>query len=96
MPTVYINDGDVIRASVTVEQLEEVQPVTIIPVLLPDSDRADWLASYDPSNQYSANATDSRRCNRLNRVRPWQVFGRQVLFLFSMVSDTSNLYATQL
>lgn len=60
MPTVYINDGDVIRASVTVEQLEEVQPVTIIPVLLPDSDRADWLASYDPSSQYSPNATDSR------------------------------------
>ena len=60
MPTVYINDGDVIRASVTVDQLEEVQPVTVIPVLLPDSDRADWLASYDPSNQYSPNATDSR------------------------------------
>jgi len=60
MPTVYINDGDVIRAIVTVEQLEEVQPVTIIPVLLPDSDRADWLASYDPGNQYSPNATDSR------------------------------------
>jgi hypothetical protein len=60
MPTVYINDGDVIRAIVTVEQLEEVQPVTVIPVLLPDSDRADWLAAYDPSNQYSPNATDSR------------------------------------
>ena len=60
MPTVYTNDGDVIRASVTVDQLEEVQPVTVIPVLLPDSDRADWLAAYDPSNQYSPNATDSR------------------------------------
>jgi hypothetical protein len=60
MPTVYTNDGDVIRASVTVDDLEEVQPVTVIPVLLPDSDRADWLAAYDPTNQYSPNATDSR------------------------------------
>jgi hypothetical protein len=60
MPTVYTNDGDVIRASVTVDDLEEVQPVTVIPVLLPDSDRADWLAAYDPQNQYSPNATDSR------------------------------------
>jgi hypothetical protein len=60
MPTVYTNDGDVIRAIVTVDDLEEVQPVTVIPVLLPDSDRADWLAAYDPTNQYSPNATDSR------------------------------------
>jgi hypothetical protein len=60
MPTVYTNDGDVIRAIVTVDDLEEVQPVTVIPVLLPDSDRADWLAAYDPANDYSPNAADSR------------------------------------
>ena len=60
MPTIYTADGDVVRASVTIAQLEEVQPVTIIPVLLPDSDRADWLASYDPTNDYSPNAADSR------------------------------------
>jgi hypothetical protein len=60
MPTVYTNDGDVIRAIVTVDDLEEVQPVTVIPVLLPDSDRADWLAAYDPTYHNTPNATDSR------------------------------------
>lgn len=60
MPTIYTADADIFRGSVTIEDLGEVQPATVITVIVPDSDRADWLASYDPANDYSPNASDSR------------------------------------
>tara|TARA_S200002703_G_scaffold60668_2_gene52534 strand:- start:201 stop:437 length:237 start_codon:yes stop_codon:yes gene_type:complete len=48
---------------------------TIIPVIVPDSDRSDWLASYDPAEQYSPSAADSRIIARavldsLKKVNP--------------------------
>lgn len=44
---------------------------TTITVILPLADRAAWLAAYDPSNQYSPSAADSRVIARavLNELR---------------------------
>jgi hypothetical protein len=36
-----------------------------IPVFIPTSDVSSWLSAYDPSNEYSPNATDSRIIARI-------------------------------
>jgi hypothetical protein len=37
---------------------------TIIPVLIPDDQKAEWLAIYDPASSTSPAAADSRRIAR--------------------------------
>ena len=60
MPAIYTADGDVIRATVTINELEEVQPATVIPVIVADSDRLAWLDLYDPTSGTSPSAANSR------------------------------------
>lgn len=60
MPAIYTADGDVIRATVTIDELEEVQPATVIPVIVADSDRQAWLDLYDPASSTSPSAANSR------------------------------------
>lgn len=60
MPVIYTEDGDIIQGSVTVSEIEEIVPCTVIPVVVPDSDRSDWLASYDPTSATSPDAATSR------------------------------------
>ena len=64
MPTMYTNNGDIIRATVTVDHFEENRAATVIPVIILDSDRAHWLSVYDPSNDYSPSAGESRTIAR--------------------------------
>jgi hypothetical protein len=60
MPAIYTADEDVLRATVTIADLEEVQPATVIPVIIADSDRAEWLSLYDETSATSPSAANSR------------------------------------
>ena len=63
MPIVNIDQDAVTSGHVSTTDSDGSQidvEGTIIPVIVPDSDRSDWLASYDPAEQYSPSAADSR------------------------------------
>ncbi len=63
MPSVNIDQDAVTSMHVATTDTDGSQidvEGTIIPVIIPDSDRSDWLASYDPAEQYSPSAADSR------------------------------------
>ena len=67
MPTIHIDQAAVDAghvATVDTDGSEIDAPATLIPVILPDSDRAAWLAAYDPSEAYSPSAADSRQIAR--------------------------------
>ena len=67
MPNVYIDQQavDAVHvATVDTDGSEIDAPATLIPVVLPDSERAAWLAAYDPSESYSPSAADSRQIAR--------------------------------
>lgn len=63
MPTLHIDQKAVVASHVCTVDNDgseiDVEGI-IIPVIVPDSDRSDWLALYDPDEQYSPSAADSR------------------------------------
>ena len=67
MPTIHIDQAAVDSghvATVDTDGSAVDAPATLIPVIVPDSDRAAWLAAYDPAETYSPSAADSRQIAR--------------------------------
>tara|TARA_R100001460_G_scaffold18399_1_gene39079 strand:- start:6913 stop:7155 length:243 start_codon:yes stop_codon:yes gene_type:complete len=68
MPTLHIDyDQTVARVSVGSTDTDDSSwedEVCVIPVCIPSSQVSAWLTAYDPSNQYSPNAADSRTIAR--------------------------------
>ena len=63
MPTIHVDQSavDAVHVATTDTNGSELDvEATLIPVLLPDSDRNAWLAAYDSSEPYSPSAADSR------------------------------------
>lgn len=63
MPTVHIDQEAVTSSHVSTVDNDgseiDVEGI-IIPVIVPDSDRSDWLSRYDPDASASPSAADSR------------------------------------
>ena len=64
MPSIHILYKDV-ESQITGGEdtdgsLVEMEETVIIPVCIPATDVSSWLAAYDPTNQYSPSAGDSR------------------------------------
>lgn len=67
MPTVNISQPDVRSMGIATTDTDGSsidEACTIIPVLIADDQKADWLALYDPSSSTSPLAADSRRIAR--------------------------------
>ena len=64
MPTVKIRYKDVHSEIIGYEDTDgtpvEMEETVIIPACIPATDVSSWLAAYDPTNQYSPSAGDSR------------------------------------
>ena len=64
MPTLHIDyDQTAARVSVGSTDTDDSSwedEVYVIPVCIPSSQVSAWLAAYDPSNDYSPSAADSR------------------------------------
>ena len=64
MPSVHIDFPEVqVAASIGTEDTDGTpwsNGVFVIPVCIPLDQAGPWLAAYDPSNQYSPSAADSR------------------------------------
>jgi hypothetical protein len=77
MPTAHISYSDVTAIDITTEDTDGSSVdgmVTLIPVLITDADKAEWLALYDPTSSTSPPATDSRRIARavLDALRKYE------------------------
>ena len=67
MPTVNVSQPDVRAMGIATTDTDGAsidEPCTVIPVLIADDQKADWLALYDPANSSSPLAADSRRIAR--------------------------------
>ena len=64
MLTVHIKFKDVTTETVgyldTDGTVVEMEDTVTVPVCIPSSSVPEWLAAYDPSNDYSPSAADSR------------------------------------
>ena len=63
MPTVYIDQSQVTFEHVSTLDTDGTEVDTlafIVPVIIPIDQVPGWEAAYDPTNQYSPSATDSR------------------------------------
>ena len=67
MPTVNVSQPDVRSMGIATTDTDGStidESCTVVPVLIPDDQKADWLALYDPSSSTSPAAADSRRIAR--------------------------------
>lgn len=67
MPTVNVSQPDVRSMGIATTDTDGStidESCTVIPVLIPDAEKADWLALYDPASSTSPAAADSRRIAR--------------------------------
>ncbi len=63
MPTVHIDAPEVRTITVATADTDGSDvdlTAVLVPVLVPDSEVADWLSRYDPDASASPNAADSR------------------------------------
>ena len=67
MPSVNVSQPDVRSMGIATTDTDGSsidEACTIIPVLIPDDQKAEWLAIYDPASSTSPAAADSRRIAR--------------------------------
>ena len=67
MPSVNVSQPDVRSMGIATTDTDGStidESCTVVPVLIPDDQKADWLAIYDPSSSTSPAAADSRRIAR--------------------------------
>lgn len=68
MLNIYINFANVIFETIgyydTDDVTHEMRDTVTIPVCIPVEDINDWLAAYDPDNEQSPSAADSRKIAR--------------------------------
>ena len=67
MPTVNVSQPDVRSMGIATTDTDGAsidEPCTVVPVLIPDDQKAEWLALYDPASSTSPPADDSRRIAR--------------------------------
>ena len=77
MPTAHISYSHVTELYITTEDTDGSSidgMVTLIPVLITDEDKAEWLALYDPASSTSPPAADSRKIARavLDALRKYE------------------------
>jgi len=67
VPTVNVSQPDVRSMGIATTDTDGStidESCTVVPVLIPDDQKADWLALYDPASSTSPPAADSRRIAR--------------------------------
>jgi len=67
VPSVNVSQPDVRSMGIATTDTDGSsidEACTIIPVLIPDDQKAEWLAIYDPASSTSPAAADSRRIAR--------------------------------